>query len=114
MGMRQEQVATTLSSREKKALDNVAQEWGLKSGTVLRRLILFFIQGKITIVDLVKKTEQEDESQENVHTIRIALSDIEKQSFLSAIKGWDFSVSSIIRRLVRAFLSGNIPKNDLW
>ena len=92
----------------------MGQEWGLKSGTVLRRLILFFNQGKISILDLVQKTEQIDNSKENIHTVRIALSDAEKQSFLASITGWDFPISTIIRRLVRALLSGDIPKNDLW
>ena len=116
MVVRKQQVVTTLNSNEKKALDDFALEWGLKSGTVLRRLVLFFNQGKISIIDLIQKTEQTDNDnlQEKTHVVRIALSDVEKQNFLSAIKDWDFPVSAILRRLVRALLSGNIPKSDLW
>ena len=111
---RKQKVTTTLTPREKKSLDALAQEWGLKSGTILRRLILLLTEGKIKIVDLIKKVEDINLTDDNSHSMRISLSDIEKQQFLTVIKGWDFPASAVLRRLVRALLSGEIPKNDLW
>ena len=111
---RNQKVTTRISNREKKALDEFANEWGIRSGTVLRRLILFLIQGKINIADLITQNENNNSAEENFYTLQSALTDVEKQQLLKVIKGWDFPLSVILRRLIRALLTGVISKNDLW
>ena len=113
MARRQQQVSTRLTLKEKKALDDLIQEWGVTATTVLRRLIIIFNHGKINIPDLIKK-EEIDESEERIYVMRISLSDLEKKQFLNAIKGWGFRTSAVLHRLVLAFLSGDIPRNILW
>ena len=114
--MEKRQLSTRLNDREKKGLAELAKGWSVSSGTVLRRLILFFNQGKISILELVKKTETEEDelSHEKLYSIRVTLSDLERREFLNAIKGWDFSISSVLRRLVRVLISGAIDGEDLW
>ena len=111
---RKQTITTTLTHTEKKALDELAQGWGLKSGTILRRLVLFLIENKIDIINLIKKTEETNLTEENSHSLRVGVSDIEKQQLLNIVKEWDFPISAILRRLVRALLTGVIPKNGLW
>lgn len=102
---------------EKKILDEIAREWGLKPGMVFRRLILHFLQGNITLPEILKKPsiQEIDLSEEkNFFPIRSALSQEEKKKLVAISKEWDFTVSAILRRLVRALTSGDIPKNSLW
>ena len=114
MVRRRQQVTTRLNVEERKGLDELATEWGVSSGAILRRLILFFSKGKISILELIRRTEDMDLSQERLYTMRIALSEQERETFLSAVEGWDFSISDILRRLLRALVSGAIPENDIW
>ncbi len=114
MTVRKQKINTRLTITEKNELDKIAQEWGTSISYVLRRLIYFFIHDKISVVDLVRKIENTDSTEECLYGLQVTLTDIEKQCFLNAIKDWDFSASSILRRLVRALLSGIIQKNELW
>lgn len=114
---RRKTVSTTLSITEKKKLDNIADEWGLKPGMILRRLILLLLQGKITLLDVLSKpsVQEMDMSEErNFHPVRVSLSDSEKENLTKISKEWDFTVTAILRRLVRALLSNDIRKEDLW
>ena len=115
MKARDQKVTTTVTRREKKELDELAQKWGLKSGIILRRLVLFFIQGRISMIDLIHKTVGFNyNSEENSHSVQVTLSEIEKREFLIVVQEWDFPVSTILRRLIRALLSGEISKNEFW
>ena len=109
-------VTTTMTAAEKKALDEIAQEWGLATGTVLRRLILLLLQERISFLEILKRTSnyEQEEREENTHAIRVALSSVEKQQLLNIAKDWDFPITLILRRLIRALTSGEIPKNTLW
>ena len=108
---------TTITISEKKLLDEIAQEWGLKPGVILRRLILYLLQGKITVPEIMMKSniQEIDASEEkNFVPIRAALSQSEKDELLTMSKEWDFTVSTILRRLIRALTSGVIQKEELW
>ena len=115
---RRTSVNTTISVNEKKILDEIAQEWGLKPGIILRRLILHLLQGKITLLEILKKPSVQEidssDEEKNFFPIRSALSQAEKTALLTISKEWDFTVSAILRRLIRALTSGDIPKNSLW
>ena len=110
---RKQKINARLTIKEKKELDTLAKEWGLSLANILRRLILIFVQGKISVIDLIRKIENID-SNEDFLSIQVTLTDAEKQHFLDAIKEWDFSANAILRRLTRALLTGVIPKSDLW
>lgn len=116
IGVRRKTVNTTLSVMEKKKLDNIADEWGLKPGMILRRLILLLLQEKITLLDVLSKpsVQEMDLEERNFHPVRVSLSDSEKENLLKISKEWDFTVAAILRRLVRALLSNDIHKEDLW
>lgn len=115
---RRTSVSTTISMNEKKILEEIAQEWGLKPRMVLRRLVLHLLQGKITLLEILKKPSVQEidlsDEERNFFPIRSALSQTEKEALLTISKEWDFTVSAILRRLIRALTSGDIPKNSLW
>ena len=118
---RRTSVSTTISMNEKKILEEIAQEWGLKPGTILRRLVLHLLQGKITLLEILKKPSVQEidsinssDEERNFFPIRSALSQTKKEALLTISKEWDFTVSAILRRLIRALTSGDIPKNSLW
>ena len=118
---RRTSVSTTISMNEKKILEEIAQEWGLKPGTILRRLVLHLLQGKITLLEILKKPSVQEidsinssDEERNFFPIRSALSQTEKEALLTISKEWDFTVSAILRHLIRALTSGDIPKNSLW
>ena len=114
MMKRKQKINTRLTIQEKKELGNIAKEWDISLSNVLRRLIFFLIQGNISVIDLVKKVESADLTEENFYGVQVTLTDTEKQRFINAIKEWDFSASAILRRLARALLAGIISKSDLW
>ena len=65
---------------------------------ILRRLILHLLQGKITLLEILKKpsVQEIDSSDEerNFFPIRSALSQTEKEALLTISKEWDFTVSA--------------------
>ena len=108
-------ISTTLTLVEKQALDKIATEWGLKAGVVLRRLVLFLLQNRISFIEILQNPVREMESEsESFISVKVLLSISEKQEIIRIAKEWDFTVSAVLRRLVRALLFGGIPKNKLW
>lgn len=107
-------ISTTLTLVEKQALDKIATEWGLKAGVVLRRLVLFLLQNRISFIEILQNPVCEESESESFISIKVLLSINEKQEIIRIAKEWDFTVSAVLRRLVRALLFGGIPKNKLW
>ena len=119
MEKRRVQLTTRLNGREKRELEKFARTWGVSSAAVFRRLIHFFSEGKISILELIKRTDSDEmdlpEKKEKIYALRITLSEFEREKFLlNASKEWDFSISSLLRRLLRALIVGKISRNDLW
>ena len=107
-------ISTTLTLVEKQALDKIATEWGLKAGVVLRRLVLFLLQNRISFIEILQNPVRGESESESFISIEVLLSINEKQEIIRIAKEWDFTVSAVLRRLVRALLFGGIPKNKLW
>ena len=66
-------ISTTLTLVEKQALDKIATEWGLKAGVVLRRLVLFLLQNRISFIEILQNPVREESESESFISIKVLL-----------------------------------------
>ena len=119
-------VATTLTQKETEYINSIRNEWGVTSSMLMRRLIQYFINEKISLIDLLKESNKIRESNmddanltqlqfnETDRQIRTRICGAEKEKLDRAAAGWDISASSITRRLLKLFVAGIIKKNEIW
>lgn len=107
-------VTTNLNEEDRKSFEIIANDWGIKPGLVLRRLITVLIQEKINFLEIVKQSSNINNSDCKEKLLRVSLSADEKKKLVAISEEWDFTVSAVLRRLVRAFNLGIISKNEIW
>ncbi len=114
-------ISTTLTGEEKKKLDFMAHDWGIRSGTIMRRLIQYFIADKMSLVDVLKKSNEIKDNLPNSaeektikYFVRTSLGFGEKNKLNILVSEWDLSNSAVTRRLIQLFIAGVIEKKDIW
>ena len=115
-------ISTTLTEEEKKKLDFMAHDWGIRSGTIMRRLIQYFISDKMSLVDVLKKSNEIKDNLPNSPSeektmkcfVRTSLGFGEKNKLNILVSEWDLSSSAVTRRLIQLFIAGVIEKKDIW
>ena len=112
-------VSVTLLKEEKQQLEVIAEEWGIRSGTIMRRLLQYFIDEKISLIDVLKKSNElkkdgVDGENKGLFFIRTNLSLEEKQKLSSLVSEWDLNISSVARRLLKLFITGKIARKSIW
>ena len=113
-------VSATLSKEEKQRFDQIANEWSIKPQFILRRLIRYFIDGKITLIDILEKCKSGSVNltKKNVtsekYSIRTVLSEEEGRKLEKMTAEWSFLPCEISKRLVKLFILGAIEKKEIW
>ncbi len=112
-------VSVTLLKEEKQQLEIIAGEWGIRSGTIMRRLLQYFIDEKISLINVFKESNELKKGgvvgdNKGLFFIRTNLSLEEKQKLSSLVSEWDLNVSSVARRLLKLFITGKIARKSIW
>jgi hypothetical protein len=101
-------ITTAVNEKEKNLFTEIAREFSVSRHTVLRRLIRYFLDGKISWTDLLKHYSEpqaaEGPDKDRKKYMRVNLEPEEYLTFVRHAEEWGSTTSIILRRLVLLYL----------
>jgi hypothetical protein len=112
-------VAAAVSEKEKTLFTAMARnELGVSCSALMRRLIRYFQDGKISWTDLFKQYSEISTADEpgrgEKKYMRVNLEPEEYFPFAQHSEGWGSTTGIVLRRLILLYISGKIERGDLW
>jgi hypothetical protein len=115
---RNHNVTATVFKSDGEEIQKFAAQWGIGSGTILRRLVKHLNAKRISLFDLLNlntknNNKSKEEKNKNKVTINARLTESEIMDFYMIASEWDFAPGALTRLLVCYF--NQLPdKNSLW
>jgi hypothetical protein len=111
-------VTTAVSDKEKELLVGLACDLDVPYCIVMRRLVRYFLDEKISWMDLFKQymelsVEDEPESAERKF-IRTQLTPERYAAFSQRAEEWGSTTGIVLRRLMLLYIAGKIERNAIW
>jgi hypothetical protein len=111
-------VTTVVNKKERILFCAIAHSLDVTPSILIRRLIRYFLHGKISWVELFKQygdlpvTDEPDDASKKV--IRILLTPEQCSAFTQVTEEWGSTTAIVIRRLILLYVTGKIGRADIW
>jgi hypothetical protein len=121
-----------INERERKLLDAMADALRMKPTIIVRRLMYYALEGKVSY-DALKSLERELERDEqkrgftrtrgtikpdaddpSLYFLRIAVDEATEAELRAFAKSWDSTPGTLMTRLVRLYVFGYIKNSAIW
>jgi hypothetical protein len=111
-------VTTAVSDKEKELLVKIAHGLDVPYYIVMRRLVRYFLDEKISWMDLFRQYRglpAEGESEKaGKKSIRTQVSPEQYAAFAQRVEEWGSTTGIILRRLMLLYIAGKIERNAIW
>jgi hypothetical protein len=111
-------VTTIVDKKERTLFIAIARSLDISYSALIRRLIRYFLEGKISWVDLFKQygelptgTEPDNTSK---RVMRILLDLEQYAEFTQITEEWGSTTAVVIRRLMLLYITGKIERGKIW
>ena len=117
-------VKVTFADREK--FQDIAQAWGIGCSAVIKRLLLYVVEGKIESTELFKRynllkaaSEREqahhkDSDDDDKVLLRVVVSSDFYSRLANLTDEWGSRPCLVMKAILQLFLAGEISKKDIW
>jgi hypothetical protein len=111
-------VTAPVNGEEKRLFVLKARDLNVSCNVLMRRLVRYFLDGKILwdeLFKLSKKLPGVDEAGSTGKTyIRTRLELDQYAAFTQVTEDWGSTASVVLRRLVLLYITGDIERRDIW
>lgn len=123
--MNREKMEYTLSASvtftEKSLLLGIAHEWGIAYSTIMKRLLLYILDGKMDMPSMFKRFQalrashsEEKLPESDKVLLKVTISADLHLQLLNMADDWGSKPSLVMKALLQLFLAGQIEKRSIW
>jgi hypothetical protein len=120
MGVKENQcgVTTAITNQERELLIDTARELDIPYYVIMRKLIRYILDGKITWMDLFQQSNElsatDGPETKDKKYIRTQLNTETYAAFSRLAEEWGTTTSIVLRRLMLLYISGKIEREAIW
>ena len=111
-------ITAAVSNDERQQFSAIAHDFGVSCSMLLRRLVQYFLDGKISWNDLFKQSQKlpgaDETSVARRSYMRTRVKAEQYTAFAQLAEGWGSTAAVVLRRLVLLYIAGDIERRDIW
>jgi hypothetical protein len=111
-------VTTVVNVKERSLFIAIARSLDIPYSALIRRLIRYFLEGKISWVDLFRQHGElpmaDELDNDSKRVMRILLDSEQYSAFTQITEEWGSTTAIVIRRLMLLYITGKIERGDIW
>jgi hypothetical protein len=111
-------VTTAVSDNEKSLFTSMARDLDVSCNVLMRRLIRYFLDGKISWMDLLQQSKDlmspDMGDGSGKMFMRTYLNAEQYCNFARRTEEWGSTTSIVLRRLMVLYITGKIKRGDIW
>jgi hypothetical protein len=111
-------VSVAMNDNDRNILTTMAYGISVSRNTLMRRLVRYFLDGKISWTDLLKQSSEipvaSDPSQGGKKYIHAKLEPEECFAFARSVEEIGSTPGIVLKRLIMLYISGKIDRGDIW
>jgi hypothetical protein len=111
-------VSASLDVKEKELLEAMAHSLEVPCNIIVRRLVRYFLDGKISWSELFGKSDElpviSTPNMPKKKQVRATLVPEEYFVFSRKVEEWGSTTSIVVKRLIQLYIAGKIERREIW